>query len=55
MPKYFERICSAIEEILLNVSFAISNSERYFTEHLGLSQDVSVYSIATSSGGSRLE
>lgn len=55
MPKHFERICSAIEEILLDISFTISNSERYFTEYLGLSQDVSAYSIATSSGGSRLE
>lgn len=53
MPRHFERICSAIEEIPPDVSFAMSESELHFTEQPGLSQDVSAYSIAPSSGDSR--
>jgi len=53
MPKHFERICSAIDQIPADISFSVSHSELNYTEQSsGLSQDLSTYSIAQSSAGS---
>lgn len=53
MPVHFQRICSAIDDIPADVSFALSGSDLHFTEQSGLSQDVSAHSIASSSVDSR--
>ncbi|KAK3076041.1 hypothetical protein LTR53_000086 [Teratosphaeriaceae sp. CCFEE 6253] len=53
MPKHFERICSAIDQIPADISFSVSHSELNYTEQSsGLSQDLSTNSIAQSSAGS---
>ncbi|KAK0822764.1 hypothetical protein LTR73_009061 [Friedmanniomyces endolithicus] len=53
MPKHFERICSAIDQIPADISFSVSHSELNYTEQSsGLSQDLSTYSIAHCSAGS---
>ncbi|KAK1048883.1 hypothetical protein LTR48_006165 [Friedmanniomyces endolithicus] len=50
MPKHFERICSAINQIPADISFSVSQSALHYTEQSsGLSQDLSPYSIAQSS------
>ncbi|KAK5160042.1 hypothetical protein LTS14_002148 [Recurvomyces mirabilis] len=52
MPVHFKRICSAIDQIPAGISFSESQSELHFSEPTGLSQDMSVYSVARSSEGS---
>ncbi|KAK0775595.1 hypothetical protein LTR91_025779 [Friedmanniomyces endolithicus] len=52
MPMHFKRICSAIDQIPAGIRFSESQSELHFSEPTGLSQDLSVYSIARPSEGS---
>ncbi|KAK0361556.1 hypothetical protein LTR94_022874 [Friedmanniomyces endolithicus] len=52
MPMHFERICSAIDQIPAGINFSESQSELHFSEPTGLSQDMSVYTIARASEGS---
>ncbi|KAM3422217.1 hypothetical protein BST61_g2582 [Cercospora zeina] len=50
MPKHFERICSAINQIPADISFSVSQSETPCpTQSSDLSQDLNAQSIANSS------
>lgn len=53
MPKHFERICSAIDQIPADISFSVSQSDPPYSEQSsGLSQDFSAQNVAHSSAGS---
>ena len=47
MPTHFKRLCSAIDALPAEVSFAVSqHSELQFSDHTGLSQDLASHDLA---------